>query len=122
LEKTNYKNLLGEFQYSFIVFIVGQSYVGLQQWKSFLFLLSDCAKDLKANGNLFNEFIVILYSQLKLFEDGMIEEIFFGDNFLQTVLSLLFSNIEDADGVDQTLKRRALQLKAFCEKKFEQKF
>ncbi|KAI6176358.1 AAR2 splicing factor-like protein [Aphelenchoides bicaudatus] len=123
LERMTYKELLGEFQYSFIVFMVGQSYVGLQQWKNFLFLLSDCAKDLKtSNSSLFNEFVVILYSQLKLFEDGTIDEIFFGDNFLQAVLSLLFANIEDSDNIDSTLKRRSLQLKGFCEKKFEQTF
>ncbi|CAD5230298.1 unnamed protein product [Bursaphelenchus xylophilus] len=122
LEKVGYKELLGEVQYAYVIFLIGQSYVGLDQWKRLLHLLADCSKDIPKFPELFEEFIVLFYFQIKLIQNDFFEDLFTGDNFLKTVIPMLFANISDSDHASATLKKRSLQLKTFCEKKFNRSF
>ncbi|CAD5218550.1 unnamed protein product [Bursaphelenchus okinawaensis] len=122
LQKIDYKQLLGEVQYAYVIFLIGQSYVGLDQWKRLLHLLADCSKDIPKAPALFEEFIVLFYFQIKLIQNDFFEDLFTGDNFLKTVIPMLFANIYDSDHASAVLKKRSQQLKAFCEKKFNRSF
>lgn len=55
-------------------------------------------------------------------EGDFFEDIFTGDNFLKTVIPMLFANIEDSGDASEILKKRSKQLKMFCEKKFQRSF
>lgn len=96
--------------------------MGLDAWKRLLQLLCDCYNDLPRRAELLNEFVVLFYFQLKTIEPDFFEDLFTGDNFLKTVMPMLFAHVQDADGAPAALKKRAAQLRAFCENKFKRSF
>ncbi|ONK81457.1 uncharacterized protein A4U43_C01F29290 [Asparagus officinalis] len=58
--------LLGELQFSFIAFMMGQSLEAFLQWKTLLSLLFSCTEaPLRTRSQLFIKFIGVLYYQLK---------------------------------------------------------
>ncbi|KAA8530638.1 hypothetical protein F0562_005428 [Nyssa sinensis] len=58
--------LLGEFQFAFISFLMGQSLDAFLQWKSLVSLLLGCTEaPLHTRSHLFMKFIKVIYHQLK---------------------------------------------------------
>ena len=60
---------LGEFQYTFILFLIGEVYEALKQWKD-IFILISSSENLLTKKNyekFFCDFIEIIYNQLRLF-------------------------------------------------------
>ncbi|XP_064985493.1 uncharacterized protein LOC135625095 isoform X1 [Musa acuminata AAA Group] len=59
-------SLLGELQFAFVAFMMGQSLEAFLQWKSLISLLLSCTEaPLRTRTQLFSKFIRVLYSQLK---------------------------------------------------------
>lgn len=50
-------SLLGELQFAFVSFLIGQSYDGFDQWKSLLNLFCSCEKAVQTRPTLFAEFV-----------------------------------------------------------------
>eukprot|EP01129_Flabellula_baltica_P004926 TRINITY_DN1749_c0_g1_i2.p1 TRINITY_DN1749_c0_g1~~TRINITY_DN1749_c0_g1_i2.p1 ORF type:complete len:290 (-),score=65.80 TRINITY_DN1749_c0_g1_i2:771-1640(-) len=77
LIENNFKRedeLLGEFQYAFIMFLLGESYESFEQWKAIFLLFSQCDSAVQHNITLFTKFLKVLYAHLRqiptdLFED-----------------------------------------------------
>jgi A1 cistron-splicing factor AAR2 len=58
----DYKLLLGELQLSFVLFLIGQIFDGLEQWKCLVQLVSASSKALEdMAGTLFYDFLGIFY-------------------------------------------------------------
>ncbi|KAJ7539046.1 hypothetical protein O6H91_11G074900 [Diphasiastrum complanatum] len=58
--------LMGEFQFSFIAFLMGQSLESFSQWKAFVSLMFSCEEaPLRTRTKLFVKFLGVLYFQLK---------------------------------------------------------
>nr|CAD1842683.1 unnamed protein product [Ananas comosus var. bracteatus] len=58
--------LLGELQFAFVAFMMGQSLEAFLQWKALLSLLFSCSEaPLHTRTNLYTKFIKVLYHQLK---------------------------------------------------------
>ncbi|KAF3949923.1 hypothetical protein CMV_024263 [Castanea mollissima] len=58
--------LLGELQFAFIAFLMGQSLVGFLQWKALVNLLFGCIEaPFRTRTQLFTMFIKVIYYQLK---------------------------------------------------------
>ncbi|XP_042433499.1 protein AAR2 homolog isoform X8 [Zingiber officinale] len=58
-------SLLGELQFSFVAFMMGQSLEAFKQWKSFVILLFSCIEaPLKTRTRLFSKFIKVIFHQL----------------------------------------------------------
>ncbi|KAL4614007.1 hypothetical protein ACB092_07G024000 [Castanea dentata] len=58
--------LLGELQFAFIAFLMGQSLVGFLQWKALVNLLFGCIEaPFRTRTQLFTKFIKVIYYQLK---------------------------------------------------------
>ena len=118
--KKNYKNsdeLLAEFQYSFVLFLIGEVYEALKQWKNIFILISSSEKLLLNDKNyekFFCDFIEIIYNQLRLFPDDLMYDVILQNNFLKRYLTnfLLFENNE------KKFKKRQNLLKNFVEEKF----
>jgi len=60
--KDDYKNdlnlFLGEFQLSYIIFLIGQVYDGFEQWKTMIILMLHCEEALETYGEtLFKDFL-----------------------------------------------------------------
>ena len=64
---------LGEFQYTFILFLIGEVYEALKQWKD-IFILISSSENLLTKKNyekFFCDFTEIIYNQLRLFPDDL---------------------------------------------------
>uniref|UniRef100_A0A914DPQ5 Protein AAR2 homolog n=1 Tax=Acrobeloides nanus TaxID=290746 RepID=A0A914DPQ5_9BILA len=109
---------LGEFQYAFVVFLMGQVYEGFEQWKRLIHLLCSCTSALVSRASLFKELLMILLFQLKECPDDFFHDVLAKDNFLVSTLSLLFANVEDTSGVDSELLTKSRKFKAYLSKKF----
>ena len=73
---------LGELQFAFIVFFLGQNYEGFEQWKKMVILLSHWEKAIYTEKDLFSNFIPTVYEQLDqlppdFFDDDTVGGIYF---------------------------------------------
>lgn len=117
----DYKELLAEFQYAFIVFLMGQVYEGFEQWKRLIHLFSCCSSALKSQTPLFLDLLATIHFQLKFAPNNLFNE-FGGENFLVTTLSFLFATIEDKEDINNTLRTKAAKFRALLENKFSRSF
>ena len=60
-------NILGELQYSFISFLIGQCLESYEQWKHLIMLLTESETAFLTHKELMLSFIVVLYEQIKQF-------------------------------------------------------
>ena len=108
---------LGEFQYTFILFLIGEVYEALKQWKD-IFILISSSENLLAKKNyekFFCDFTEIIYNQLRLFPDDLMHDVILENNFLKRYLInfLLYEKKEM-----KNFSKRQKLLKNFVEEKF----
>lgn len=118
----DYKALLAELQFAFIVFLIGQVYEGFDQWKRIIHLVCSCKAALRSHGEFFAELLMVLHFQMKMFTDEFFEDTLASNNFIISTLSLLFANIEDELPADNALRMKASKFKMLLEKKFSRSF
>ena len=109
------EEFLGEFQYSFILFLIGEVYEALKQWKDMFILITSSEELIQKYDKFFSNFIEIIYNQLRLFPDDLMQDVILENNFLKRYLTnFLLFDIKDKKGFS---KRQKL-LKNFVEEKF----
>jgi len=118
----DYKELLAELQYAFVVFLMGQVYEGFEQWKRLIHLLCSCQRALTSHADLFNELLMTLHFQLKECPQDFFHDALAKDNFLRVTLSLFFANIDDFATSGSPLHTRGRKFRALMEKKFGRSF
>ena len=106
---------LGEFQYTFILFLIGEVYEALKQWKDIFILISSSENLLNKYEKFFCDFTEIIYNQLRLFPDDLMHDVILDNNFLKRYLTnfLLFDQKEK-----KSFSKRQKLLKNFVEEKF----
>uniref|UniRef100_A0A7C8ZTH8 Protein AAR2 homolog n=1 Tax=Opuntia streptacantha TaxID=393608 RepID=A0A7C8ZTH8_OPUST len=133
--------LLGELQFAFIAFLMGQSLEGFLQWKSLVSLLLQCVEaPFRTRSQLFTKFIKCVYYQLKygfqrdhtgstgigkepsiLLDDSW----FSADSFLHHLCKDFFSLVGQASVIDGDLLTWTRKLKELLEEtlgwEFQQK-
>ncbi|KAJ2903376.1 hypothetical protein GGI21_004437 [Coemansia aciculifera] len=94
------KGLLGEFQLSFLIILVGQNFAGLEHWKRLLHLVlgsEEALKDLVLVESLFVPMLVSLGTQLaecpKEFGSSVLDQ----DNFLAHVLTTFVLSVYESE-------------------------
>ncbi|XP_022727841.1 protein AAR2 homolog isoform X2 [Durio zibethinus] len=110
------ESLLGELQFAFIAFLMGQSLEAFMQWKLLVSLLFGCIEaPFHTRSQLFTKFIKVIYYQLKygLQKDHTVAEAgasallddswFSFDSFLHRLCKDFFSLLQDALVVDGDL-------------------
>ena len=111
------EEFLGEFQYTFILFLIGEVYEALKQWKDIFILISssEILLNKKNFSKFFCDFTEIIYNQLRLFPDDLMHDVILENNFLKRYLTnfLLYEKYD----MKNFTKRQKL-LKAFVEEKF----
>uniref|UniRef100_A0A0R3S4B9 Protein AAR2 homolog n=1 Tax=Elaeophora elaphi TaxID=1147741 RepID=A0A0R3S4B9_9BILA len=117
-----WSEFLGELQFAFICFLMGQVYEGFEQWKRLIHLLCSCTKELIERKQLYMALIPVLHFQLKECPKDFFVDIVSRDNFLTTTLSRLFGNISDCESADSALKVRASKFKNFLTRQFKWNF
>ncbi|EFO27049.1 hypothetical protein LOAG_01429 [Loa loa] len=118
----NWSEFLGELQFAFVCFLIGQVYEGFEQWKRLIHLLCSCTKELVEHKELYIALIPVLHFQLRECPEDFFVDIVSRDNFLTTTLSRLFGNINDCESADAALKERAKKFKNFLTKRFKWNF
>ncbi|XP_075673309.1 uncharacterized protein LOC142642772 isoform X2 [Castanea sativa] len=123
--------LLGELQFAFIAFLMGQSLEGFLQWKALVNLLFGCIEaPFRTRTQLFTKFIKVIYYQLKfglekdhtdisgaatglstLLDDSWLST----DSFLHHLCKGFFSSMLDASSVDGQLLSWTRKLKELLE-------
>ncbi|KHN72383.1 Protein AAR2 -like protein [Toxocara canis] len=114
--------VLAEIQFAFVCFLMGQVYESFEQWKRLIHLLCSCSKALTTYSNLYMALLPVIHFQLKECPKDFFVDIVSRDNFLTTVLSRLFANIEDSESADASLKEKSEKFKNFLTKRFRWNF
>ncbi|KAI1716149.1 AAR2 protein [Ditylenchus destructor] len=118
----NQKELLGEFQFSFVVFLIGQVYEGFEQWKRLIHLMCSCNRALVTHSQFFLDLLMVIHFQLKQCPEDFFHDQLAKDNFLWATLSLFFANVEDSDGASSELRSKTAKFKQLVEKRFNRIF
>jgi hypothetical protein len=64
-EHKNEGMLLGELQFAFVGFYIGQSFTGFAHWKALVVMLCGCDRAAEERRGLFKTFVLMLIAQLK---------------------------------------------------------
>lgn len=117
--------LLGELQFSFIAFLMGQSLESFSQWKSIVCLMLSCEQaPLRKQTRLFVKFLDVLCSQLETglktgstnSDSPFLDETwFFQDNFLRLLFKEFYQMVMDTRPVDGDLLKHTRRLKSILE-------
>ena len=120
-ESSNEDSFLGELQYAFVVFLIGQEYDSFEQWKRIVSLF--CKSETAASNRtaLFQSFIKTMYYQIQeIPADFFVDITDSKNNFLVANLGTLLMNCESS-GQD-ALCERARKFKKHLESKYEWEF
>ncbi|KAH3868735.1 protein AAR2 homolog isoform X2 [Dreissena polymorpha] len=121
-EYTNNSNgILGEIQFAFICFLVGQVFEAFDQWKKLVHVLCSSEKALSSYTDLYMNFIAMLHFQVHEIPEDFFVDIVSSSNFLTTTLQEFFSNLEAGNG-DAKLRDRGLKFRDHLTKKFKWDF
>ncbi|CEP02941.1 AAR2 splicing factor containing protein [Plasmodiophora brassicae] len=105
--------ILGELQYAFVLFVIGQSFEGFEQWKRLLSLVCTCPRAMTDHRPFYGNFINVLCSQMKQAPDDFFACDLTRHNFLTRCLSDLFEL-----GEDTPLRPALHRLRALVSSKF----
>uniref|UniRef100_A0A3B4A283 Protein AAR2 homolog n=1 Tax=Periophthalmus magnuspinnatus TaxID=409849 RepID=A0A3B4A283_9GOBI len=114
-------NLLGELQFAFVCFLIGNVYEGFEHWKTLLALLCRSEDAMRKHKDLYLGLIAVLYHQLGEIPPDFFVDIVSQNNFLTSTLQDFFQ-FSSGPGVDSTLRKRAEKFKAHLTKKFRWDF
>lgn len=114
-------NILGELQFAFVCFLVGNVYEAFEHWKSLLALLCRSEEAMKERKELYLGLIAVLYHQLGEIPPDFFVDIVSQNNFLTSTLQDFFQ-FASSPGVDSTLRKRAEKFKVHLTKKFRWDF
>ncbi|XP_058500221.1 protein AAR2 homolog [Solea solea] len=114
-------HILGELQFAFVCFLLGNVYEGFEHWKRLLALLCRSEETMGKRKQLFLDLITVLYHQLGEIPPDFFVDIVSQDNFLTSTLQDFFQ-FASGPGVDVTLRKRAEKFKAHLTKKFRWDF
>ncbi|XP_074653435.1 protein AAR2 homolog [Tubulanus polymorphus] len=116
-------DILGEIQFSFVCFLIGQVYDAFDQWKRLVRLLCTCEAALVEFPELYERFINALYFQVQKIPDDFFVDIVSRDNFLTTTLTTLFTNLEESDlEIDSGLRSKGRRFRQHLTRKFNWDF
>ena len=113
--------ILGEIQFSFVCFLIGQVADAFDQWKRLVHLLCSSESSVVKRPDFYRQFISILYYHVREIPRDFFVDIVSRDNFLVSTLHGLFLALE-GDAVDRALQRRGRQFKEHLTKKFKWNF
>eukprot|EP00252_Welwitschia_mirabilis_P004125 TRINITY_DN1431_c0_g1_i4.p1 TRINITY_DN1431_c0_g1~~TRINITY_DN1431_c0_g1_i4.p1 ORF type:complete len:242 (+),score=52.22 TRINITY_DN1431_c0_g1_i4:148-873(+) len=118
--------LLGELQFAFVAFLMGQSLESFGQWKAIVCLMLCCVEaPLHTRTHLFTKFLAVIIFQLKHGlrssatsheQVSFVDESWFSeDNFLQILFKEFLNTIREAQPVDGDLLCQARKLQKILE-------
>jgi len=116
------REILGELQFAFVCFLVGQVYDAFEHWKKLLNLLCTCDEALPTYQDIFDALIGVLHFQVLEIPKDFFVDIVSTNNFLTTTLQVFFSNLESSTTVDKKLVDKARRFRHYLTKRFNWDF
>ena len=113
--------ILGEIQFAFICFLIGQVYDAFDQWKKLVHLMCTCEEALNTHSDLYMKFISVLHFQVHEIPEDFFVDIVSSNNFLTTTLQEFFSNLQCGNG-SRVLQQRGKKFQEHLSKKFKWDF
>lgn len=111
------EDFLGEFQFAYISFIIGEDFESFDQWKSLLVLFCNCDKALFTHTDFFFKFVPVLYSQVLSLPKDLVFDPLLGSSFITSSLKAFLSLLDNTQ-LDKKLKARGEKLKSLVKAKF----
>jgi A1 cistron-splicing factor AAR2 len=118
------ENILGELQFAFVCFLVGNVYDAFEQWKFLLNLLCNSANSIEKYAQVYVNLIGVVYFQLSQMPVDFFTDITTSQNFLAYNLHNLFENVSEicsnpsSDELKQ-LDEKCQQFKNYLKHKFD---
>ncbi|CAL1530086.1 unnamed protein product [Lymnaea stagnalis] len=117
----NIGKLLGEVQFAFICFLIGQNYDSFEQWKKLVYLLCTSGDAAIQHPDVYLDFITILHFQIREIPSEFFVDIVTRNNFLTLTLHELFQNLL-SDNIDSKLKQKSISFQKHLTEKFKWDF
>ena len=122
LKERSWKELLGELQFAFVSFLLGENYDSFEQWKALLVLICHCQQALISDqtAQLFFEFIPVVYAQIEQLPIDFFTVELSKNNFITACMQTFIFNCDHvyADKVELRIKQRAKKLESMLVKQF----
>ena len=115
---TNNLYILGEIQFSFICFLIGQNYDSFEHWKKLVSLICNSDELLTEMPKLFEVFLMVLHFQLQQIPSDFFVDILSANNFLVSVLHVLFTNVQTTRNINSVLQARCDKFQKYLTSKF----
>ena len=119
--EVNKMDVLGELQFAFVCFLIGQVYDGFEQWKNLVRLLCMCDEALAKYPELYTQFISTIHYQIQEIPEDFFVDIVSQNNFLVSVLHAFFENLESST-TTPSLKEKGRRFRAHLQKRFNWDF
>ena len=95
-EKISYLELLGEMQYAFVTFMLGENFDSFEHWKKLVILLSQCKQAIiQTHKDLYFRLIPVLYAQIEQLPDDFFYAELSKDNFICKSMSELIQTCKE---------------------------
>ncbi|XP_056011671.1 protein AAR2 homolog isoform X2 [Ostrea edulis] len=117
----NEMGILGEIQFAFICFLIGQVFDAFEQWKNLVHIVCASEEALTKHSTLFLNFISVLHFHIQETPEDFFVDILSENNFLTSTLQEFFSNLENM-APDNGLRNRGLKFRDYLTQKFKWDF
>lgn len=107
----NGDDLIGELQFAFVTFLIGQVYDCFEHWKLLVALLTKSQDSVLTRNELFVTFVDTISLQMREIPDDYFVDITAQHNFLAKTFQIFFDNFEDPTGISGDLVRKVSLLK-----------
>lgn len=114
----NICDLIGEVQFSFVCFLVGNSLEALDHWKMLVKLLCSCETAVSRRTQLYSHFIEALEAQLAEIPEDFLVDIVASNNVIYSSLRNLFRTMQTCEAVEGRLRSRADRFRNRLTEKF----
>ncbi|XP_026477981.1 protein AAR2 homolog [Ctenocephalides felis] len=108
-------DVIGELQFSFVIFLIGHSVEGFHHWKKLLNILCTSELALKLHTSMYLQFLKTLHTHILQVPNEFLIDIVDGNNFLYVKSRQLFKNIYSS-GLTVLIKRVDKMMEDFTEK------
>lgn len=113
--------ILGEIQFAFVCFIIGQVYDAFDQWKSLVHLLCSSGESIVSRNDLYQQFITMMHFQVREIPEDFFVDIVTANNFLTSTLQEFFSHLDNEE-VNNALRRKGKSFRENLTQKFKWDF
>ncbi|XP_014252497.1 protein AAR2 homolog [Cimex lectularius] len=112
------REIVGEIQFAFVSFLVGQSLESFEAWKNLVRLLCNCREAVTRRRQLYVHFLQALETQLAQVPEDFLVDIVSSNNVIYVSLRELFKTMAESSSIEGRLRCEAQRLQERLTEKF----